>query len=58
MQDKVTETSAKTGENVVLRRYARFTTDGTLGTYIHHNGRVAVIERWRRISGLRLPSLR
>jgi elongation factor Ts len=41
--DKVTETSAKTGENIVLRRYARLTTDGTLGTYIHHNGRVAVI---------------
>ena len=35
--------SAKTGENVVLRRYARFTTDGTLGTYVHHNGRVAVM---------------
>lgn len=43
VQDKVTETSAKTGENVVLRRYARFMTTGTLGTYIHHNGRVAVI---------------
>lgn len=43
VQDKVTETSARTGENVVLRRYARLTTDGTLGTYIHHNGRVAVI---------------
>lgn len=41
--DKVTETSARTGENVVLRRYARLTTTGTLGTYIHHNGRVAVI---------------
>jgi elongation factor Ts len=43
VQDTVTETSAKTGENVVLRRYARLTTSGTLGTYIHHNGRVAVI---------------
>lgn len=43
IQDRVTETSARTGENVVLRRYARLTTDGTLGTYIHHNGRVAVI---------------
>jgi elongation factor Ts len=43
VQDKVTETSAKTGENVVLRRYARLTTDGTLGAYIHHNGRVAAI---------------
>ncbi|NUQ12410.1 MAG: translation elongation factor Ts [Gemmatimonadaceae bacterium] len=41
--DKVTETSARTGENVVLRRYARLATDGTLGTYIHHNGRVAVM---------------
>jgi elongation factor Ts len=41
--DKITETSARTGENVVLRRYARLTTTGTLGTYIHHNGRVAVI---------------
>jgi elongation factor Ts len=43
VQDTVTETSAKTGENVVLRRYARLTTDGTLGTYVHHNGRVAAI---------------
>ena len=43
VQDTVTETSAKTGENVVLRRYARLTTDGTLGAYIHHNGRVAAI---------------
>lgn len=43
VQDKVTQTAARTGENVVLRRYARLTTDGTLGTYIHHNGRVAVM---------------
>lgn len=43
VQDVVTETSAKTGENVVLRRYARFAAQGTLGTYVHHNGRVAVI---------------
>jgi len=35
--------SGKTGENVVLRRYARFTTVGTLGTYVHHNGRVVVM---------------
>jgi elongation factor Ts len=43
VQDVVTQTSARTGENIVLRRYARLVTDGTLGTYIHHNGRVAVI---------------
>jgi elongation factor Ts len=41
--DAVKAASAKTGENVVLRRYARFATDGTLGTYVHHNGRVAVM---------------
>ena len=39
----VTEASAKTGENVVLRRFARFRTDGTIGSYVHHNGRVAVL---------------
>jgi elongation factor Ts len=43
VQDVVTEASAKTGENVLLRRYARFATEGTLGTYVHHNGRVAVM---------------
>ncbi|MBI2796143.1 MAG: translation elongation factor Ts [Gemmatimonadetes bacterium] len=35
--------SARTGENVVLRRVARFTTDGVIGTYLHHNGKVAVL---------------
>jgi len=41
--DAVKEASGKTGENVVVRRYARFKTDGIIGSYIHHNGRVAVI---------------
>ena len=41
--DAVKEASGKTGENVVLRRYARFKTDGVIGSYVHHNGRVAVI---------------
>ena len=35
--------SARTGENVVLRRIARFSTDGVIGTYLHHNGKVAVL---------------
>jgi len=39
----VKEASGKTGENVVLRRYARFNTDGVIGSYVHFNGRVAVI---------------
>lgn len=41
--DLVTEASAKTGEKVVLRRYARLATQGTLGTYLHHNGKVATL---------------
>jgi elongation factor Ts len=41
--DAVKEASGKTGENVVLRRYARFKTDGVIGSYVHHNGRVAVL---------------
>src|SRR5687768_14651819 len=39
----VKEASGKTGENVVVRRYARFKTDGVIGSYVHHNGRVAVL---------------
>lgn len=36
--------SAKTGENVVLRRVARFAApNGTVGAYLHHNGKVAVL---------------
>jgi elongation factor Ts len=36
--------SAKTGENVVMRRIARFTAaNGTVGAYLHHNGKVGVL---------------
>ena len=41
--EAVKEASGKTGENVMLRRYARFRTDGVIGSYVHHNGRVAVL---------------
>jgi elongation factor Ts len=41
--EAVKEASGKTGENVVVRRYARFKSDGVIGSYVHHNGRVAVI---------------
>ncbi len=35
--------SAKTGEKVELRRIARFATDGTVGSYLHFNGKAGVI---------------
>ena len=43
VQEVVQEASAKTGENVVLRRYARFATDGVIGHYVHFNGKVAAV---------------
>ncbi len=43
VEEAVKAASAKTGENVVLRRYARFTTTGALGTYVHFNHKVAAV---------------
>jgi len=43
VEEAVKEASGRTGENVVVRRYARLTTDGVIGSYVHHNGRVAVL---------------
>ncbi len=34
---------ATIGENIVVRRYAKVISDGSLGTYVHANGRVGVI---------------
>jgi elongation factor Ts len=41
--DDVKAISGTTGENVVLRRYARFTGDGALGSYVHHNGKFGAL---------------
>jgi len=43
VEEAVKAASAKTGENVVLRRYARFTTGGALGSYVHFNHKVAAL---------------
>jgi elongation factor Ts len=43
VDDVVKAAAAKTGENVMLRRYARFATDGALGHYVHHNHKVAAL---------------
>jgi len=34
---------ATIGENLVVRRYAKVVTDGSIGSYVHANGRVGVI---------------
>jgi elongation factor Ts len=41
--DIVKAASAKTGEKVELRRIARFATSGTVGSYLHFNGKAGVI---------------
>jgi elongation factor Ts len=42
--DVVTAASATTGENVVLRRFARFeSSDGVLGSYVHMTGKIGVL---------------
>lgn len=47
--------SARTGENIVLRRIARFASAGTkgvtVGAYLHHNGKVAVLAELLGASG-------
>jgi elongation factor Ts len=41
--DVVKEASGRTGENIVLRRYARFSGEGAVGGYVHHNGKFAAL---------------
>jgi elongation factor Ts len=43
LAEVVKAAAAKTGENVTLRRVARYATSGTIGMYLHHNGKVAVL---------------
>lgn len=54
VEEAVKAASAKTGENVVLRRYARFTTQGALGSYVHFNHKVAALVE---ITGARGPAV-
>ena len=39
------------GENIVLRRYARFAGSGAVGAYVHHNGKVGTLVEVAGITG-------
>jgi elongation factor Ts len=39
------------GENIVLRRYARFGGAGAVGAYVHHNGKVGTLVELAGITG-------
>lgn len=49
--DVIKAAAAKTGENVSLRRVARYATSGTLGAYRHHNGKLAVLAEVTGVTG-------
>ncbi len=53
LADVVKAAAAKTGENVTLRRVARYASNGTIGSYLHHNAKVAVLAE---ISGATGPA--
>ena len=57
VEEAVKAASAKTGENVVLRRYARFKTDGALGCYVHFNHKVAALVEITGASGAEVEAL-
>ena len=43
VDEHVTQVSAKTGEKIVVRRFARYETDGALGEYVHMTGKIGVL---------------
>ena len=43
VEQLIKDASGRMGENIVVRRYARFDSDGEVGVYVHHNGKVAAI---------------
>ena len=40
LADSLKQLTGTIGENIVLRRYARFGGGGAVGAYVHHNGKV------------------
>jgi elongation factor Ts len=49
LADALKQFTGTIGENIVLRRYARFGGSGAVGAYVHHNGKVGTLVE---ISGL------
>jgi len=43
VKDVLTDKIAKIGENMRIRRFVRYETEGTLQTYVHGDGRIAVL---------------
>ena len=43
LADTLKSLTGTIGENIVLRRYARFGGSGAVGSYVHHNGKVGAL---------------
>jgi elongation factor Ts len=57
VEQVIKDAASRMGENIVLRRYARFQSDGVVGVYIHHNGKVGVLADVRGGRGAAAESL-
>jgi elongation factor Ts len=57
VEQVIQEASARTGENIVVRRFARFQSDGEVGIYIHHNGKVAAMVDMRGGRGVEVEAV-
>jgi len=51
LADSLKQLTGTIGENIVLRRYARFGGGGAVGAYVHHNGKVGTLVEVTGLSG-------
>jgi elongation factor Ts len=51
LADALKQLTGTIGENIVLRRYARFGGSGAVGAYVHHNGKVGTLVEVAGLSG-------
>jgi len=51
LADALKQLTGTIGENIVLRRYARFGGSGAVGAYVHHNGKVGTLVEVAGVSG-------
>jgi elongation factor Ts len=51
LADTLKQLTGTIGENIVLRRYARFGGPGAVGAYVHHNGKVGTLVEVAGVSG-------
>jgi elongation factor Ts len=51
LADTLKQLTGTISENIVLRRYARFSGTGAVGAYVHHNGKVGTLVELGGITG-------